>query len=117
MAWDVFFHSEFEPEFAELPENIQDELLERLGLLKNFGPTLGRPNVDTLEGSSFANMKELRFRHDGLWRFAFAFDPNRQAIILAGGNKVGQRRFYDRLIGVADERFAAHIARLRQSES
>ena len=115
MAWDVFFHPEFEAEFAELPENIQDELLERLGLLKNFGPTLGRPNVDTLEGSSFANMKELRFRHDGLWQFALAFDPNRQAIILAGGNKVGQRR--DRLIRAADERFAVHIANLRQSGS
>jgi hypothetical protein len=49
--------------------------LARLGALAQFGPNLGRPNVDTLEGSDFANMKELRFRLDGLWRFAFAFDP------------------------------------------
>lgn len=118
MPWVILFHAEFEREFGELPETVQDELLARLGLLGEFGPTLGRPNVDTLEGSSFSNMKELRFRlDDGLWRFAFAFDPNRQAIVLVGGNKVGQRRFYSTLIRIADERFAAHVASLKQSGS
>lgn len=112
MAWRVFFHNEFENEFAELPEAVQDELLARLKLLEKFGPALGRPNVDTLEGSSFPNMKELRFRLDGLWRFIFAFDPARQAIVLVGGNKEGQNqsRFYRALIRTADARFAAHIA-------
>jgi hypothetical protein len=61
MTWDVLFHNEFEVEFAELPEAVQDELLARLKLLEKIGPALGRPNVDTLEGSSFPNMKELRF--------------------------------------------------------
>ena len=89
--------------------------MARLGLLKEFGPSLGRPNVDTLDGSSFPNMKELRFRLDGLWRFAFAFDPQRQAIVLVGGNKEGERQsaFYRVLIRVADERFAAHVATLK----
>src|SRR5271165_7684572 len=110
MPWAVLFHPEFEPEFGELPEIVQDELLTRLGVLQEFGPSLGRPNVDTLQGSSFPNMKELRFRlDDGLWRFAFAFDPNRQAVILVGGNKIGQRRFYQELISLADKRFAAHV--------
>jgi hypothetical protein len=115
MPWMVLFHADFEPEFRELPEAIQDELLARLGLLREFGPSLGRPNVDTLGGSSFPNMKELRFRLDGLWRFAFAFDPQRQAIVLVGGNKEGerQRAFYEELIRVADERFAAHVASLK----
>ena len=90
MAWQVAFHPEFDPEFAALPDDIQDELLARLKVLQAFGPSLGRPHVDTLEGSSFPNMKELRFRLDGLWRFAFAFDPNRQAIVLVGGNKIGK---------------------------
>jgi hypothetical protein len=62
-------------------------------------------------------MKELRFRLDGLWRFAFAFDPNRRAIELVGGNKVGDRRFYRELITVADKRFAAHIEGLAISKS
>ena len=119
MTWQVAFHPEFEQEFAALPRDIQDELLARLKVLETFGPTLGRPSVDTLEGSSFANMKELRFRLDGLWRFAFAFDPNRQAIVLVGGDKVGknQSRFYRDLIRVADRRFAAHIAGLKKRTS
>jgi hypothetical protein len=62
-------------------------------------------------------MKELRFRLDGLWRFAFAFDPYRRAVVLVGGNKVGQRRFYKELIPVTDRRFAVHIASLKQSGS
>jgi len=93
------------------------ELLARLVALEASGPALGRPHVDTLEGSSFSNMKELRFRVDGLWRFAFAFDPNRRAIVLVGGNKVGDRRFYRELITVADKRFAAHIEGLAISKS
>jgi hypothetical protein len=74
MPWVVLFHADFEPEFDELPEIVQDELLTRLGVLQEFGPSLGRPNVDTLQGSSFPNMKELRFRlDDGLWPLCFRF--------------------------------------------
>jgi hypothetical protein len=117
MPWTVFFHSEFESEFRELPPAIQDELLTRLGVLQEFGPTLGRPHVDTLNGSSFANMKELRFQLDGLWRFAFAFDTQRRAIVLVGGDKEGQRQsaFYKELIRITDQRFAAHVASLKRT--
>ena len=64
MPWTVLFHADFDAEFRDLPDAIQDELLKRLRVLGEFGPTLGRPNVDTLDGSSFPNMKELRFRLD-----------------------------------------------------
>jgi hypothetical protein len=113
MAWQVSLHDEFE--FDELPVEIQDELLARLKVLAEFGPHLGRPNVDTLEGSSFPNMKELRFRKDGLWRFAFAFDSRQQAIVLVGGDKEGenQSKFYKTLIKVADARFSSHLRKLR----
>jgi hypothetical protein len=116
MRWQVVVHPEFEPEFEQLPQGAQDELLARLAVLATFGPALGRPNVDTLEGSSFPNMKELRFRLDGLWRFAFAFDPRRHAIVLVGGNKAGrnQARFYRDLIRVADRRFASHVASIKR---
>lgn len=68
---------------------------------------MARPYVDTLKGSSFANMKELRFKVRGEWRFAFVFDEQRQAIILVGGDKEGanQKRFYKMLIATADARF------------
>jgi hypothetical protein len=113
---EIGLHPEFEGEINDLPEVVQDELFARLGKLAEFGPGLGRPDVDTLQGSSFGNMKELRFQLDGLWRFAFAFDPERRAIVLVGGDKQGERsaRFYSWLIKTADARFAAHIAELKK---
>ena len=58
--------------FQKLDENVQDELLAQVILLRTFGPSLGRPSVDTLKGSIHANMKELRFKTpDGVWRVAF----------------------------------------------
>ena len=111
--WTVRFHDDFELEFQDLDEALQDELLAHLSVLKQFGPMLGRPLVDTLKGSRFANMKELRFKLKGaLWRFAFAFDPERAAIVLVGGNKRGkhQEGFYDELIKIADARFEAHLS-------
>ena len=118
MQWTVVLADEFEEEFDALHPDVQDELLSRLKLLEQFGPGLGRPNVDTLDDSSFPNMKELRFRLDGLWRFAFAFDTQRQAVILVGGDKEGenQDRFYRDLIKQADERFGNHLKRLKQSK-
>ena len=111
MTWDVGFHDDFEPEFDELPKDVQLELLALAESLRVFGPLMGRPRVDTLNGSRFSNMKELRFEAAGrVWRFAFAFDYKRHAIILVGGDKSGvsKKRFYRRLIEKADERFCAY---------
>lgn len=86
-------------------------------LLKAFGPRLGRPHVDTLASSRYANMKELRFpADDGVWRVAFAFDPERNAILLVAGDKsdVTQGRFYKTLIARADGRHANHLAQLQE---
>lgn len=117
MEWSVELHDDFDPEFDELPEAVQDEILALMGLLKQFGPELGRPRVDTLKGSRHANMKELRFdAADGVWRVAFAFDPRRRAILLVAGDKSGgsEKRFYKQLIKKADARFDALIKRLEQ---
>jgi len=117
MSWEVLFHPEFQPEFESLPADTQDELLARLKVLAQFGPNLGRPHVDTLNGSKFKNMKEIRFQQDGVWRFAFAFDPQRHAIVLCGGDKQDQnsKKFYAELIATADRRFTAHIASLQKA--
>lgn len=117
MAWTVANHDDFDPEFDGLPAEVQDELLAMTALLETYGPTLGRPHVDTLSGSKHANMKELRFdAADGVWRVAFAFDPQRQAILLVAGDKSGvkQQRFYKGLIRRADSRFADHLKRLKE---
>jgi hypothetical protein len=112
MSWEVRFHPEFDPEFDELSKLVQDELLAQANVLASFGPTLGRPKVDTLNGSRHSNMKELRFSADGgVWRVAFAFDPKRQGILLVAGDKSGgsQKRFYRRLIQKADDRYDRHL--------
>ncbi len=117
--WIVELGDEFQAEFDLLPEEVQDELLAKTRLLEQFGPQLGRPNVDTLNGSKHANMKELRFKAaDGVWRAAFAFDPERQAIILVAADKSGgsERQFYKDLIGKADARSDAHLARLKEEK-
>jgi hypothetical protein len=119
VGWTVDFHDDFVAEYHALPKDVQDELLAIVTLLEQFGPLLGRPRVDTLNGSRHANMKELRFdAADGVWRFAFAFDPRRQAVILCGGDKSGgsEKRFYAQLIARADPRFDAHIASLRKQK-
>jgi hypothetical protein len=95
---------------------VQDTLLATVALLESIGPELGRPYVDTLKGSKFTNMKELRFSAaHGVWRVAFVFDPSRQAILLVVGDKAGvnQGRFYKAMIAKADARYAAHLQRLR----
>ena len=119
MTWVVEIAEEFEPEFFELDEDVRIEILALTRLLQQFGPQLGRPRVDTLNGSRHANMKELRFSAaDGEWRVAFAFDPKRKAVLLAAGDKSGvsEKRFYRQLIAKADSRFAAHLVRLKKSE-
>ena len=117
VAWAVEIGEEFEPEFDNLQEDVQIEILALSRLLQQFGPQLGRPRVDTLNDSGHANMKELRFSAaGGEWRVAFAFDKKRKAILLVAGDKSGgsEKRFYRELIRKADDRFDAHLARLRK---
>lgn len=86
-------------------------------LLATVGSTLKRPHADTLMGSRFANMKELRFdADDGVWRLSYAFDPERKAVLLVAGDKSGtsSARFYKALITKADTRFAGHLDAMKK---
>ena len=115
MDWRVQIAEDFEPEFFALQQEVQDTILTMTRLLRQFGPQLGRPQVDTLNGARHANMKEMRLSAaGGEWRVAFAFDPVRRAMLLVAGDKSGGsgRRFYRELIRKADERFDRHLARL-----
>jgi hypothetical protein len=118
MAWRVEFHRDLVTEFHALTEAVQDELIALVEKLRLIGPQMKRPSADALAGSRFANMKELRFRADGgVWRVAFAFDPERRAILLVGGDKSGiaQRQFYRALISKADARYSEHLAELERT--
>lgn len=112
MSWLVDLYPDFEKEFKSLSRDVQKELFVKVKFLTEFGPQLGRPHADTLEGSKHTNMKELRFNaNNGVWRVAFAFDPDRQAILLVAGDKAGanQKRFYKNLTKLADMRFDTHL--------
>jgi hypothetical protein len=120
VRWIVEIGDEFQPEFDGLHAGVRSEILALARLLQQFGPQLGRPRVDTLIGGRHANMKELRFSAaDGVWRVAFAFDPKRKAILLVAGDKSGvsEKRFYRELIRKADERFDAHLVRLKKKRN
>jgi len=117
MGWTVLLEPRFEVELLDLEAAVRIELLARAGRLAEEGPTLGRPAVDTLNGSAYPNMKELRFQIDGgVWRVAFAFDPARQAVLLVAGDKAGVKsdRFYRELLRKADARYRDHLTRLNE---
>ena len=119
MKWEVKFHDDFKAELLDFEQSVRVSLVSAARLLVDYGPLLGRPHADTLKGSAHANMKELRFEAaDGEWRAAFAFDPERKAIVLVAGDKSGgsQKRFYKRLIAKADLRFSAHIEALKAAK-
>jgi hypothetical protein len=120
MTWKVLFQADFLDEFYTFDLQVQDEIAAMTELLAVFGPALKRPFADTLKGSKFSNMKELRFAASGgVWRLAYAFDPQRNAILLVAGDKSGgsSGRFYKSLISKDDMRFSMHIARIGKRSS
>ncbi|MGN6316494.1 type II toxin-antitoxin system RelE/ParE family toxin [Trinickia sp.] len=115
--WTVVFHEAFEPEFRKLDPTVRRELLSTALAVQQMGPDAGRPYVGTLSNAKHPNMKALRFTANGgaeVWRVAFAFDPERKAIVLVAGDKQGMndQLFYKRLLQVANARFDRHLARL-----
>ena len=111
--WEIELLPEFAEWWQELPVDAREAIGHDLDLLASRGPFLGRPYADTIHGSRFPNMKELRTMHLGRqYRSFVAFDPRRRAIVLVGGDKSGDARFYDRMIARADALFAEHLHRL-----
>jgi hypothetical protein len=117
MNWTVIFDPDFKIWFYQQEEGFQDEAFAVVKVLEESGPALGRPRVDTLQGSSFSNMKELRIQYQGEpWRILFAFDPKRQAILLVGGNKAGNKRWYEDNIPIADRRYKQYLKALKEED-
>ena len=116
MAWTVLYARDFVPEVQAMLAAVRIKLAAMARVLAAIGPELSRPKADTLKGSKYKNMKELRFdADDGVWRAAFAFNPKQQAILLVASDKKGadEDAFYRGLIKVADERYSAHLTWLK----
>lgn len=113
MLWKVIFTEDFHLWIDSQPEALRNKLAAELVNIGFWGPHMGRPQVDTVKGSRFSNMKELRVQWCGKpYRLFFAFDPLQRAVVLCGGDKTGRKRFYDRLIRIADEQFTRHLAKI-----
>jgi hypothetical protein len=84
-----------------------------IGYLQEFGYLLGRPHVDTVVGSRYPSMKELRPSGSAI-RIFFAFDPRRVAILLIAGDKSGDPKFYRRMIPIPDELYAEYLIEIRK---
>jgi hypothetical protein len=113
VPWEVEYTDEFGDWWESLTQDEQDRIAIAVAVLEEKGPGLGRPWVDTLEGSRHANMKELRPR-GGHLRILFVFDPRRFAILLLGGDKSGEwASWYEQAIPAADQLYDEHLSELR----
>ena len=115
MAWTVEFTDEFGGWWQKLAESEQEDITAIVELLMELGPQLPFPHSSGVEGSRHAHMRELRVQSDGKpIRIFYAFDPRRAAILLIGGDKTGDNRFYKRYIPMADKLYEIHLDELRK---
>ena len=116
-AWIIKQTEEFQEWFDEADDLLQEDIVEHVEVLKQFGPHLGRPYVDTLKGSKLNNLKELRFNSgDKVIRVFFIFDPERSAVLLIGGNKAGSgnKNFYKVMIALSEKIYCKQLKRKKK---
>lgn len=114
MPWEVEYTDEFGDWWAELTEAQQDRIAATIRLLAERGPSLPFPHSSGVNGSHHEHMRELRVQSRGNpLRIFYAFDPRRTAILLIGGDKTGNDRFYEQYVPLADALYDAYIEELR----
>lgn len=115
MTWDVEYTDDFGEWWAGLSEDEQASVDASVRLLEDRGPNLGFPHSSGIHGSRHSHMRELRTQHNGRpFRTLFAFDPRRSAILLIGGDKTGDDRWYDVHVPIADGLYDEHLEQLRK---
>ncbi|CAN5211258.1 type II toxin-antitoxin system RelE/ParE family toxin [soil metagenome] len=115
MSWNVENTDEFGDWWLELSEGQQEDVTAVALLLMEQGPNLPFPYSSGIARSRHAHMRELRVQSGGRpIRIFYAFDPRRSAILLIGGDKTGDDRFYDRMIPVADKLYDTYIDEIRK---
>jgi len=110
---DVDFTDEFEAWWNELSMEEQVSLNATIMLLQAHGVNPGSPHSSKVMGSRYSHMRELRVQHQGHpYRVLYAFDPRRAALLLIGGDKTGNDRWYEIFVPVADRLYAEHLKQL-----
>ena len=116
--WEIKRTEELAKWTKTLDDDAREAILKNIIILKEIGPNLGRPYVDTLKQSRHKNMKELRIQNiKRLFRILFIFDPDRKAVLLIGEDKCGDKRFYEKMIPIADNLFDKYLASRRKNEN
>lgn len=117
MKWEIEYTDEFGLWWDSLNEDEQISVDAVVGMLAEKGSLLSFPYSSGIKDSKHGSMRELRIQHKGYpYRVLYAFDPRRAAILLVGGNKTGDSRWYDRMIPIADRLFAEHLRELKKGE-
>jgi hypothetical protein len=112
--WDIHLVSEVREWVDSLDKSSYRRVVEALDALAAGGPALGRPLVDTIRGSTLANLKELR---PGTMRILFVFDPWRSTILLVAGDKAGHwDAWYKTAIPLAEQRFGIYLKERSEEE-
>lgn len=115
MDWSVENTDEFTDWFGDLSESQQEDVTAVGLLLMEQGPQLPFPHSSGITGSKHSHMRELRAQSGGRpIRVFYAFDPRRSAILLIGGDKTGDGRFYERMIPIADKLYEIYIDEIRK---
>ena len=118
MAWEVEFIDEFEQWWNALSESEQGKVDARVSLLMEHGPNLGFPFSSQVKMSRFPEMRELRAQAGGdPLRILYAFDPRRTAILLIGGDKTGDERWYEKNVPLGDRLFELHLKTLEKEKA
>jgi hypothetical protein len=113
--WEVEYTDEFGTWWQGLSEAEQVSVFASVGLLKMHGPQLGHPHSSGIASSRHSRMRELRAQHRGRpLRVLYAFDPRRTAILLIGGDKTGNDRWYEEFVPLADRLYDEHLAELKR---
>ncbi len=114
MTWEVEYTDDFGEWWHSLTEAEQESLAASVRLLEDRGPALGYPHSSGINGSRHGHMRELRTQHNGLpYRTLYAFDPRPMAILLIGGDKTGDGRWYDVHVPIADRLYDEHLEQLQ----
>lgn len=115
MSWSVEYTDEFDAWWVTLGAGAQDDIAAVVGVLEQRGPRLPFPYSSAVAGSRHGHMRELRVQSGGdPLRIFYAFDPRRTAILLLGGNKAGDDRFYERMIPRADRLYDIYLNEIRR---
>ena len=115
VPWEIEYTDEFELWWEGLADTEQQPVAAVVGLLADHGPQLGYPHSSSIATSRHGHMRELRIQHHGRpYRVLYAFDPRRAAMLLIGGDKTANERWYEEFVPIADRLYDAHLASLKR---